>query len=548
MTVKANSDGASDRQSEAAPLQGYLLRNYLTESGEPAPTTCAAPSGGAPATCVEHPVRAWTMSKSGLPASGARLHKGGNVHYRLLATKLNTATSVQGLTFRDDLTQSFQTTGWAPNAAVPGGALARGIYFFDAANNSLDAAGVINGPATAPVAAFAGDAGVPAPQLVAGRWILTSTTVSMPANAMRAELWFAVQAGETPVGIPAQWAVQPQSGSAFVNYATAQATLAPNQCSTTTTLPPVVTLPQSSTPVDPLFPSACVTSHELRDNFFTIRKDAAGAGEDLERSSAWGTDPTGLWNMVGHEFEIRDDDGGQPTSYSSVKLCRTEYAQASWDGTWISGGTPDWGNNSATLAWIRAWNTLHPFDQKPYCGLLYPQPSGSGGQTGRWRSENLPEGDYWLVETQAPDRQISLSGLLTRPVPGVQLLPDPIAFTVWPDAEAPPFGNGQSMFGRGQLDVSNGAGGYLARCEPGGTVGERPVACVNPTGYLLLVKDAVPLALPFSGGVWSSTLTTGGLIVFGAAAWGTWWWRRRRETAHEPISTRAPSSGRGGAY
>lgn len=548
VTVKPNSSAAADRQSETAPLQGYLLRNYVTKAGDAVPATCQAPSGGAPAMCTEHPVRAWTMSKAGLPASGARLHKGGNVLYRLSATKLNSATSVQNLTFTDDLTQAFQTAGWAPNAAVPGGALPRGIYFFDASNNSLDAAGNITGPSTAPVAAYAGAAGVPAPQFVGGRWLLTSTTVNLPANAMRAELWFALQAGETPAGIPAQWAVQPQSGYKFVNYATGQATLAPNQCSTATTVPPVVALPQAANPVDPLFPSECVTSHELRDNFFTIRKDAAGSGEDLERTALWGTDPTGLWNMVGHEFEIRDNAGGAPTSYSSVKLCRTEYAQASWDGTWISGGTPDWGNNSATLAWIRAWNTLNPLDQKPYCGLIYAQPSGSGGQTGRWRSENLPEGNYWLVETKAPNQQISLNGLQLRAVPGVQILPDPVAFTVWPDADAPPFGNGQSMFGRGQLDVSNGSGGYLDRCEPGGTVGSRPVACVNPTGYLLLVKDAVPLALPFAGGQGMALLTVGGFVALGGAALGAWWWRRRRAPEGAPNPARPHPDAGGGAH
>jgi len=160
--------------------------------------------------------------------------------------------------------------------------------------------------------------------------------------------------------------------------------------------------------------------------------------------------------------------------------------------------------------------------------LFYPQGTyggqpHAGGQDGRWRSEQLGEGDYWLVETRAPVEQINSNGTQSREVTGVQLLTEPVGFRVWPDEPAPTFGDtGQAMHGQGQLDIA----GEQERCSPGAPVGERPVACVNPTGYLMIVKDAAPLSLPLTGGQWLELLSgVGGVILVGSLAIA--WWRKR---------------------
>ena len=171
------------------------------------------------------------------------------------------------------------------------------------------------------------------------------------------------------------------------------------------------------------------------------------------------------------------------------------------------------------------------------CGLLYPQGTfggqdHAGGQDGRWRSEYLSAGLYWLVETKAPDQQINNAGTAIRNVPGVQLLSEPIQFTVWPDEPGEYFGDQdpqQSMHGQGQLDVT----GEDARCSPGAPVGERPVACVNPTGYLMLVKDAAPLQLPLAGGPATLAFTVVGAVIAAVAILGIIWWRRRQDLGIE---------------
>ena len=528
---------------------GYMLNNYLRPEGEAVPLECEKPAEGEVSSCTSHPVPAWAVSKDSRPADGARLHKGGNTHYQITAHKMNSATHIEELVFEDDLTHVFKTAGWAPDAAVPGGALKRGIYFFNDAGQSLDENGNSNGTASAPVPAY----DVPAPTFndETNRWTITSEPVTLPENAMRAEMWFAVEAGQRPANIPPSWPgnTAPEFGSMYANYVRANSTnLEPNQCSMNGGKP--VTSQDATRPRDHVgqyvfndgtFPSECQVMHQMSDNYFTIRKDATGAGISAH-DEKWG-DPTGLTNMVGHKFEIRDDTGegewNSPSEEPSKFLCREKYKpENNWDGSFSYGGKPDWDQESETLASIIKHN--NQFDdgdeqRLPLCALFYAQGTygtvpmpHAGGQNGRWRSEYLIEGKYWLVETKAPTKQITNTGIEERDVPGVQLLAEPIGFQVWPSEDGLSFGPEspqQSMEGRGQLDIK---GAEQQRCDPGVGVGDRPVACVNPTGYLMVVQDVVPLAMPFTGGGGPLLLLGGGGVILLSALGGSWLWLRSR--------------------
>ncbi len=551
--VKENADATAERQAATSP-QGFFLRNKLARGTDPKPPTDCVPG-----LCVENPIDAWTVAKSSLPASGARLHKGGNAHYKITATKLTGTTTLNDLVLTDDVTHVFKTAGWAPDAAVPSGAKKHGVYLFNADGRTI---GLNGQPNTSSADTYAPVQDVAAPKQVDGRWIVTSgPALKVPAQAVSAEMWFAVQAAESPAGIPDPKIWQgagnaPTTGWTFVNYATGIAkgsqgnVFAPNACVTGKNVPNTALDPKSTTPADAQFPAQCQVRHELSQNYFTIRKDAGGAG--LERyaddvipgtTEKWDPDSTGLWNMVGHKFEVRNDVAGKPSAYPAVELCRTDYAADGWNGAWVSStraadaGAWDFGQNSKTLQKLIDWNTMNPDNQKPLCGTIYP--IADGGQAGRWRSENLSAGNFWLVETQAPNQQRSTDGKHVRDVTGVQRLSQPMQFTIWPEADGP--ANGQSMQGRGQLDVSNGKGGVLDRCNPGetnpetgeitkgGTVAERPTACVNPTGYLMLVKDPAPVPLPMTGGQWLPIVLGGGVAALIAALAGAVWWRRRAD-------------------
>lgn len=551
LQTKPNEEDAATRSDDLTSTNGYLLRNYLTIAGATELPEQCVPGGDSSVVCTEHPISAWSVFKDSRPASGARLHKGGNAHYRVVAQKETPGTVINDLVFTDDLTNVFRTAGFDPEAVVPGGALPRGIYFFDEFGHSLEpvengtvVADILGHGSTTLPAVTAEQVGVP--EKTGDKWILETLPVAVPRNAVRAELWFAVRAGE-PMTLPGAWptnasdiTMTPKMGDKFTNYVTASASIQPTTC-------------QAGTAPSEL-PMSCQVTHQLQDNYFTIRKDAMGPGVDqvnlvpdsspsLVSDPAYGADKTGMWNMIGHKFEIRDNVDGSPSDYQSPKLCRTEYNPSTgWMGEFTVPGPDavfDIGEDSATLAAIVEWNNQNPEQELPLCGLLYEQgnidnlgdPSNPGGQTGRWRSENLPAGDYWLVETKAPTHQISEDGRKKRPVPGIQLLPEPIPFRVWQDAAGDVAGTPPSNYGLGQLDVSRTGtfsnSDWLGRCQPGADAGQRPTACVNPTGYLLLVKDVTTITLPFSGGQLLTSFTAVGAMLMALASLGIFWWRRR---------------------
>ena len=428
-----NSEARGKSSGASNSPQGYFLRNKLARgTSKTPPTECK------PGLCTEHPINAWTVTKGSLPANDARLHKGGNVHYKVTASKANAQTTLNGLVLTDDLTHVFKSAGWAPNAAVPGGAVGKGVYLFNSEGRTIGLDGRANSGKASEFVAVR-DVAEPKLETITAeggreekRWIVTSgAPLNLPKEAERAEMWFAVVAAESPAGIPnpSIWAGQgnaPASGWVFANYATGMAAkqpgsnggFAPNECATGTTVPDTSAAPNSAQPVDTKFPSTCRTQHELSQNYFTIRKDAAGAGLDRYAddlipgtTEKWDPDSTGLWNMVGHKFEVRNNVAGEPSTYPAVELCRTDYAADDWNGAWVSStraadtGAWDFGQNSKTLQKLIDWNAMHPDNQKPLCGTIYP--IAEGGQAGRWRSENL-------------ERRRFLAGRDTGPEPAAQ--------------------------------------------------------------------------------------------------------------------------------
>lgn len=572
VTVSSHEDNLAERQGTE---EGYTLNNFLTErldfNGDPidAPEACDLPDEGELPTCTSNPIPAWTVDKGSFPADGARLNRGGNTHYVLTARKLNNETSIQNLQFHDDLTHVFKTAGWDPEAAVPGGARVRGVYFNDAQGNTLDANGDPNGTAESPTAAYgAEEVFEELTKDNSDRWILRTEPVDVPAEAVNAELWFAVESGQqtNSNGIPGTNAWEgddaPANGWQYVNYGFADADTSPVQCSIPEESAQPVIGDGGEVPQNETVPEACRTQHELNAGHFTIRKDAVGTGIDVPNGpteiDTFGNSSRGLWNLIGHEFEIQDDVNGEPSGYPSQYFCRTDYnPENGWNGEFsdyqdaIAGGDEDdWeyssGDESATLVAIRDWNRENPDDQLPECAVFDAQPEGSGGQTGRYRGENLQpllapgeaeanaqERDFWLIETKAPTEQLAIDGSTTRAIPGVQLLAEPIPFTVWPSYDGivkPGEENGPpSYHGKRQLDLRDGEGAHIDRCSPGAAATARPIACVNSTGYLMLVQDTVPMRLPLTGGQWLTLLVGLGVTLLAVALGGTYLKRRRSQ-------------------
>ena len=241
LQTKPNEEDAATRSDDLTSTNGYLLRNYLTIAGATELPEQCVPGGDSSMVCTEHPISAWSVFKDSRPASGARLHKGGNAHYRVVAQKETPGTVIDDLVFTDDLTNVFRTAGFDPEAVVPGGALPRGIYFFDEFGHSLEP--VENGTVVADILGdgsttlpAVGAEGVEVREKTGDKWILETSPVAVPRNAVRAELWFAVRAGE-PMTLPGSWptnasgiTMTPKMGDKFTNYVTASASIPPTQC------------------------------------------------------------------------------------------------------------------------------------------------------------------------------------------------------------------------------------------------------------------------------------------------------------------------------
>ncbi|MBN9613747.1 MAG: DUF11 domain-containing protein, partial [Actinobacteria bacterium] len=557
VTVKSNATDATARQNAAAPLTGYLMRNYLAPTADPIPTSCAAPAPGDSPLCTQNPLRAWTLQKSSQPEDGAKIHSGGNIYYRVKITNFSGA-DLTGVTVTDNLTQTLAATVWDPAApaAVP---VPNGISFYRADGSRITSATYDKDWATTgskPV--FSGSnafdpdfpGGLPFP---GGTWTFTTPAFTVPATiggetVAYAIVGYAVQGGY--VADPANPAnrfvssgaqVKALPDASWVNTAQAgQATIGgqalyPNRCSAEGAgIAPGAT----GSNLD------CKTWHSLGDSYFHIWKKSAN--------------PVGQ-NLLDSTFVLADTETDARAAVPSRWLCRVENAVPNPNDVnsapvaavgSTTGGTPDFGETSATHASIAlanqkraAYNLQNgytPLDpqyrpQLPQCGQFFYLSTASEGQAaGSWRAIDVRGGDlaagtstplpnwrtasafnngvdsiagrhgtYWLAETVSPTDH--------------QLLAQPMQLWVAPDAPTPASGLSPGMPGwydyQGRLSMpvaglgetaapGQGMAGSAIRKEcvsPYELPPYQQPACAMPTGWTMPVFDVKLRALPLAG-------------------------------------------------
>lgn len=66
-----------------------------------------------------------------------------------------------------------------------------------------------------------------------------------------------------------------------------------------------------------------------------------------------------------------------------------------------------------------------------------------------------------------------------------------------------------------------------------------PTACINPTGYVMVITDVAGPRLPFTGGPAAVVaLATAGGVALAAATAGAFWWRRKRESTGQEVDAK----------
>lgn len=586
VTVKSNATDANARQNAAAPLAGYLLRNYLAPTADPIPTSCAVPAPGDLPACTQNPVRAWTLQKSSQPEDGAKIHSGGNIYYRVKITNFS-GSDLTGVTVTDNLTQTLAATVWDP-AAPPAMPQPNGISFYRADGSRIvsatydrDWATTGSKPVFSGSTAFDPDfpGGMPFP---GGAWTFTTPAFTVPATiggetVAYAIVGYAVRGGY--VADPANPANQYISSGAVVKALpdaswvnTAQAgqasiggqSLYPNRCSAAGG-----GIAPGNTGAD----LDCKTRHSLGESYFHIWKKSAN--------------PVGQ-NLLGSTFVIADTEADARDAVPSRWLCRVENAVPNPNDVnsvpivavgSTTAGTPDFGESSATHASIAlanqkraAYNLQNGYTQLdpqyrpqlPQCGQFFYLNAASEGQAaGSWRAVDVRGGDlapgtntplpnwrtasafnngidlsagrhgtYWLAETVSPTDH--------------QLLAQPMQLWVAPDASSPATGLSPGtpawydyqgrlsmpVVGVGETAApGQGMGGGSLRREcvsPYELPPYQQPACVMPTGWTMPIFDTKMRALPLAGGAGSAMFgALGGLVLLIALGSGFWWRRRR---------------------
>lgn len=302
------------------------------------------------------------------------------------------------------------------------------------------------------------------------KWTLETASFSLLPGEVSAQIWFAVKVGTPPQVTPHWLPESPAPGTRFTNRVSAAAGAREPEANQCRTGIAEGEIGGSA--------AACAVSHAVGSDYFTVRKDGRGTLENGETLN--------LQNLIGHEFELRADNNGS------------------------MGEVPDFMCTSPSTPPVPG--------SAESCARFFPIPEGA--QAGRWRAERVPAGTYWLSETKAPTSQ-RVSATETRKVTGVQLLAEPIKFVVGEEAKF------------GQLDVfTPGTALFEKRCDPENS--PTFIACVNPSGYLMIVRDPGLLPLPVSGGNGVSALTFGALLLIGGGIGAGYLWRRNRYAQPKP--------------
>ena len=485
--VRPDAERAEQRQSapEAGEPRGYLLRNFVTKAGKTPPSECT-PVAGEPVTCTEHPIPAWDVRKTAQPPNKASLHTGGNVYYTVALRNFSGAP-LTGVTLEDDITEVMRVATWDPGAprVVP---KVQGVRFLNAAGQQVDQNGAVmpetlaegraDAPDSLPYAVVtppvhnASGARAAGDDPRRGTWTLDTKSFDVPKGVVRIEVSYAVKVGAPadPADPTRAWhrdgaPVAAEPLAVFDNFVSG----------TSTTVPPLTCATGTDVTQDP----TCQTRHQLGDGYFHIQKNSTAPNPDKPGSVQW--------NLQDVEFEIRDTPNGGP----SRALC--------------DAGTD------------------------PSCAEFFRHTDDSDGQAvGSWHASNLPEGDYYLVETKAAE--------------GHQLLAEPIRFHVGPADPALPLGQGQLGVYRPGIAADRSFNAatdrpgdfFLDRCDaPTQLPSSGGPVCVMPTGWLMQVYDPKLLPLPMSGGAPPFTLYAGGAVIaLGAALWLRRSLRQRRLAAH----------------
>lgn len=475
VTVKPHSEQTTARGAGTAGTTGYLLQNFLTDKETPPPPVCV-PAVDEDPNCTRHPVPAWTLEKSSLPEDGSAVQVDNNVYYRIDIKNLG-RTGLTGISITDDMTDVLATTVWDPGAPELG--LSPFTVSYRSAPGEFGSSFRIE-QLTA----------VPEWNATTSTWNLT-VPLNFYSGEILAQISYAVKAGygvdmntATPDPTVAG-TTRANLGTTFTNVALGElASLPPIDC-------------DISTAADPA--DICDVTHSIGEGFFHIQKNSA----DI---------PVGGPTALPVSFELFDatSPGGLPEA-PSMKLCRD------------ANGDPDWGSGSLTHKAIVDWNSSHPLEApEELCGLFYSHASADedGHAAGTWHVQNVPDGDYYLVEVAAPDEH--------------QLLAQPVLFRV----------GGAAGSGRLSIPDPLNPSTDLPSCS---SLWDLPVTgqpfCAMPSGLQLHVYDAKNIALPLVGGL-GLLLTTGvglGVLVFGIGI--VLWWSRQRNK--QTISTTSDASMKG---
>lgn len=268
-TVRVKPD--SEVREPGAGRAQYLLRNQVTKTGDTPPPSCAAGSG----LCTEHPVPAWSVSKSSAPATGERVTHGDRIDYTLTVKRLGHDSDLTGIVVTDDLTDVMRSASWIESAP--------------------------EGSGNTPAGEITKQMPRPVFDEKAGTWTATSPAFTLPKGRNVATLTFSVRAG-TPERADG-WNPHPDTGggiphgTSITNLVTATGTVQPAAC-------------QTGVP-DSFDPASCSVRHTFADFSFDVRK----VGDEMHAGT---TEPI---DLVGHEFQLRADDNGTMSDRAPENAC-----------------------------------------------------------------------------------------------------------------------------------------------------------------------------------------------------------------------------------